>query len=45
MICFHKIYGFHALNHQIIEKSRDVTDTDRHTDSGQISILFEQNTQ
>ena len=21
MICFQKIYGFHALNHQIIEKS------------------------
>ena len=25
MICFQKIYGFHALNHQIIEISWDVT--------------------
>ena len=23
--CIQKIYGFHGLNHQIIEKSRDVT--------------------
>ena len=25
MICIQKIYGFHGLNHKIIEKSRDVT--------------------
>ena len=37
MIYFQKIYGFHALNHQIIEKNWDVTPvqcTYTHTHSG-----------
>ena len=37
MICFQKIYGFHALNHQIIMKKWDVTPvTDIHIDGRKV---------
>ena len=40
MICFQKIYGFHALNHQIIEKSWDVTPVHTHTYTVESSVVF-----
>ena len=37
MICIQKIYGFHGLNHQIIEESLDVTPvTDERTDGRKV---------
>ena len=39
MICIQKIYGFHGLNHQIIEESWDVTPvTNERTDGGRRKV-------
>ena len=39
MICIQKIYGFHGLNHQIIEESWDVTPvTNGRTDGGRRKV-------